>query len=490
MKAEVNISLPIEDAKNERHNLIPPSGPRGEDGLKLLHKGTLTYTRTGLVMLFLWLLWGDFCFTLMEQVIPSIMPLKLKALDTPNWLMAAILTAIPTAMATVVSPVLGYRSDRLRSRWGRRIPFLIIAAPFVALFLTLMAFSPEIGAYIHHIFLTGYTISPSATVIACITVFMIGYKFFDLVSNLIFSYLLNDVVPETHLTRFYALFRIAGIMASASYNYFIFKFGESHMRQILLGVALLYLVGFLQMCCKIKEGKYPPPENDNNCHGFRSGVKTYFKECFIHRIYWYYFLHTACWNIGGASYVFTVFLNLSLGVTLDQHGKILGVAQVLTALLLYPAGMLADRLHPLRVMVWVKIGILMSVLLNMIWLVKTFSPQTNFYILVVITALTLPLNVLYAAAMSPMIMRLLPASRFGQFCSACFMMVSLFSILSGLAAGATFDALRRFFPGVGLGQGLLLPICSSLDVCVFQYRPSLFVAVISRMETLRCGCQL
>jgi len=418
-----------------------------------LRRGTLVYTRAGLAMLFIWLLWGDFCFTLMEQVIPSIMPLKLKALNTPNWLMATILTAIPTAMATVVSPVLGYQSDRLRTRWGRRIPFLFIATPFVALSLCLMAFSPEIGSFIHRTVLAGSNISPAAVIIGCIAVFMMGYKFFDLVSNLIFSYLLNDVVPATHLTRFYALFRIAGIVASASYNYFIFQFGESHTREVLLCAALLYFAGFMQMCWKLKEGEYPPPpETLDKRTGFKSEAKTYFKECFIHRIYWYYFLHTACWNIGGASYIFTIFLNLSLGVTLDQHGKILGVAQILTALLLYPAGMLADRLHPLRVMVWVKIGILASVLLNMIWLFKTFSPQTNFYILVGITALALPLNVMYAAAMSPMIMRLLPASRFGQFCSACFMMVSLFSILSGVAVGATFDLIRHLLPEAVWGK--------------------------------------
>jgi len=466
---------------------ITPDAPASSTVMtEPLGVGTLVYTKAGLSMLFIWLLWGDFCFTLMEQVIPSIMPLKLKALDTPNWLMATILTAIPTAMATVVSPVLGYQSDRLRTRWGRRIPFLFISTPFVALFLFLMALSPEIGAFIHRVFLAGTRISPAAVIIVCIAVFMVGYKFFDLVSGLIFSYLLNDVVPRTHLTRFYALFRIAGIAASASYNYFIFKFGDSHTREILMGAALLYFVGFMQMCWKVKEGEYPPaPETLDKRKGFRSEAKTYFHECFIHRIYLYYFLHTACWNIGGASYVFTLFLNLSLGVTLDQHGKILGVAQVLTALLLYPAGALADRLHPLRVMVWVKIGILASLLLNMIWLVKTFSPQTNFYILVGITAFTLPLNVMYVAATSPMIMRLLPSSRFGQFCSACFMMVSLFSILSSVAVGVIFDLIRRLLPEAAWGKDYcyrFVPVWSFLFFSIGL----VFLLLLFR-EWKRCG---
>jgi maltose/moltooligosaccharide transporter len=30
--------------------------------------GTLVYTKAGLFMLFSWMLWGDFCFSLMESI--------------------------------------------------------------------------------------------------------------------------------------------------------------------------------------------------------------------------------------------------------------------------------------------------------------------------------------------------------------------------------------------------------------------------------------
>ena len=147
--------------------------------------------------------------------------------------------------------------------------------------------------------------------------------------------------------------------------------------------------------------------------------------------------------------------------------------------------MLADRLHPLRVMVWVKVGILAPELLNMIWLVKTFSPQTNFYVLVGIAALTLPLNVMYTAALSPMIMRLLPASRFGQFCSACFMMVSLFSILSGVVVGATFDYIRHLLPEAAWGKDY----CYRFIPCwtfLFSSIGLVFLLLLFR-EWKRCG---
>lgn len=103
------------------------------------------------------------------------------------------------------------------------------------------------------------------------------------------------------------------------------------------------------------------------------------------------------------------------------------------------------HLHRLRAIVWAKSGILLTTLLNMIWLIKEFSPETNCYVRVGITAVTLPVNVLYSAALVPMYMRVMPAQRYGQFYSACFVVTSLFGVMSGVMFGAFFDVLRRCF---------------------------------------------
>lgn len=407
--------------------------------------GTLAYTRSGLLVLFAWLIWGDFCITLMEQVIPSILPLKLKDLNAPDWVLSLIVTSIPYGLGMIANPIIGYKSDHLRTRFGRRIPLMLFATPFVALFLALLAFSPEIGTTIQNWIAEGAAGSQSTVVIVCIAVCMVGYRFFDMVAGHAFVFLLNDVIPPLYLTRFYAISRASGIGVSALYNSFVFQHGLTHMRLILLLAAAIYFAGFTVMCLNVKEGEYPPPPEAVGRHSVWEAIRTYFRECFFHRIYWFFFLHTACWNLGGASLMFMLFLNLSLGITLKQHGQITAVAQVLTVLLLYPAGALADRLHPLRAIVWAKSGILLTTLLNMIWLFKEFSPETNYYVLVCITAVTLPINVLYSAALVPMYMRVLPAQRYGQFYSACFVVTSLFGVMSGVMVGAFFDVLRRVF---------------------------------------------
>src|SRR5690348_15358144 len=81
--------------------------------------GTLRYTKAGLFALFVWLLWGDFCFTVMETVIPSILPLKLQSLQAPNTLIAILMTTMPSALTLLITPAVSFRSDRFRSRWGR-----------------------------------------------------------------------------------------------------------------------------------------------------------------------------------------------------------------------------------------------------------------------------------------------------------------------------------------------------------------------------------
>jgi len=49
-----------------------------------------------------------------------------------------MLTTIPYAMNMVMTPIVSFSSDRYRSRWGRRIPFLIWPTPFIVLFLLLL----------------------------------------------------------------------------------------------------------------------------------------------------------------------------------------------------------------------------------------------------------------------------------------------------------------------------------------------------------------
>ena len=62
-------------------------------------------------------------------MVPSIMPLKLKALGYPNWRLGMIMTTVPGILNIGITPYLSFKSDRYRSKWGRRLPFIIWTLP-------------------------------------------------------------------------------------------------------------------------------------------------------------------------------------------------------------------------------------------------------------------------------------------------------------------------------------------------------------------------
>jgi maltose/moltooligosaccharide transporter len=424
----------------------PAPGPeKAADQGEKFKVGTLSYTKAGLITVFLYLLWGDFCFTLMETVVPSVLPVKFNGLDAPNWVLGLILTTIPNLMATVINPIISFRSDRLRSRWGRRIPFLAGATPFLTVFLILLGYSESIGRWIHAALMEGSG-SELTTVLFVIGTLVVCFQFFNLFITSVYYYLFNDVVPHAFLGRFLALFRMVGTLAGALFNYFVFQFAESHMQEIFLYAALLYFVAFMVMCWKVREGNYPPPdENADGRRGLAADIKTYAKECFTHRFYWYFFLANSAYAMTWVSGSFGVLAATKvIGLDLATFGKIGGAAAIISLVLLYPAGIISDRFHPLRVLLGSTVAqaMLAPFSIAFLFLRGGLSDGTALAIYLGISLIGIPIGTLHNASELPMFMKLLPQERYGQFCSANALVRSVALMGGGLACGAFLDLVK------------------------------------------------
>jgi len=408
--------------------------------------GTLRYTKAGLALLFVWILWGDFCFILMETVVPSVVPIKLNALGAPNWVLGFIGGAIPNLMNMVFNPISSFCSDRYRSRWGRRIPFLFVATPLVVLSLVALGCSEDIGGWLHrHFFFAHASAATQAQVIiGTIAVLMVVFQLFNTVINSVYYYLFNDVVPHAFLARFMALFRMVSCGAAAVFNYFFFQYANTHMREIFIGAALLYLVAFLTMCFKVKEGEYPPAAPLlGNKTGLISGIRTYFTECFSTRLYWYFFLANSLWALMWLGVTYQVFMARSVGISLAEFGKISGGAQILGTLLLYPCGILSDRYHPLRTLIAAQIALLLLMPWWLLFVFVNMNPTAVLWVYIIITALIMPMQTLYTAAELPMYMKILPPERYGQLCSANAMLRSLIQGAGAIVLGGLLDWITR-----------------------------------------------
>jgi MFS family permease len=415
-------------------------------GDKVYHCGTLTYTRPALAILFFWLLWGDFCYMLMETVTPSIMPLRFKELGATNTEMGLILGTIPGIIYSLLNPIISFKSDRFRSRWGRRIPFILASVPFLVVCLVLLAFGDQVGFWIHGKIGTT-AISANRVAIWTFGVFLVIFTFFNTFVTSVFWYLFNDVVPEHLLARFMSWFRIISLGSAALYNFCIFRFAGSHATEIFIGAAVLYGVGFTLMCLNVKEGEYPPPPPyAGGEEGPLAAIKTYGLECHSHRHYWYLWVGTFIGSIGGGVATFGLLFSLAIGLNLTQIGYINGTVSVVVGVLILGSGWLADRYHPIRVVLAACIINLVLVLpANMIWLFWHPTPEKAFWVaLTIAVGFGAPVAALQGVWDPPMLMRLFPRERYGQFCSTNAVWRSIGGIIGGGLAGGFLDVMTHY----------------------------------------------
>lgn len=413
--------------------------------------GTLVYSKAGLFVLFSWMLWGDFCFSLMGEIWRNILPLVLKSEGAPNTMTALVITTIPQAMNFFLNPIISTASDRYRSKRGRRIPFLLYSAPFISFFLILLGFSRELGGLLYGWLgplFPGLTTGLVTGGLICVLI--VGFMFFDLFVATVFYYLFNDVVPPTFIGRFLGCYRVIGGLAGALFNFFVFQYATSHTSLIFLGGAILYLVAFLMLGLNVKEGEYPPPDAMAPKKGFSiEVVKTYFRECFSHRLFRRVFAYSALAGASGAINVFLIFMAFSIGLTIGEVGQVAGVVGVVTVVLSYPMGSMVDRFHPLRVKLIAQAAFCGLTLMQCVFLFHDFPKDTAFWIYASLAGLAIPLHAANLAAAMPMVMRLFPHERFGQFCAANAMCGAFGAVVGSVLAGVFLDGLRRVFAADG-----------------------------------------
>jgi len=413
------------------------------------HVGTLSYTKGALGRLYFWLLWGDFCYFMVETVVPSIVPLKFKHLGASNFLMGIVLMTIPRLLGSTLNPIISFKSDRFRSRWGRRIPFIVVTMPFLVLCFLGLAFVDEISHWLRWAFpVLGNSFPQTTMTLIVLSVFLIIFDFFNTFVTSVFWYLFNDVVPKEFIARFMSWFRMVIMVTGMVYNWLVFKHAETHFQGIFIGAALLYLFGFGAMCLMVKEGEYPPPlENTDGRKGLVSSIKTYVQECMTLPHYWHLFLVGMTSSIAGACNMFNIFFQTkSMGLTLQMVGW-LGIAGAAACFVFVPvSGWLADRYHPIRVVLWGMSLSLLTIPINLIWLFWKPDPWIFFYFSLGQTVfIACPIAMLLQMKDPPLLMRIFPRERYGQFCSARAMLDSIIGIFSGTLAGAYLDILTKLY---------------------------------------------
>ena len=441
----------------------PDSNDVPTPGKKTWRNGTLVYTSGGLAGLFFLLLIGDFALAMRDRSIGPMAQWYLNHLGVPNLLFAILLSSFPAALSLLLGPIISFKSDRLRSRWGRRIPFLLVTTPLAAFGMIGVALTPLVAQWVH-----GHFPEQSALHIAvlCFGVFWAFYEFATIIGGAVFGGLVNDVVPRELLGRFYGLFRAISLIDGMIFNYWIMGKVPDHFTLILVIIGVFYGSVFLWVCLKVKEGDYPPPppqpeplpgREKRLFTGFRAGASTYFRECFTNPYYISVFLMLMVAGLSfGPINTFSIPYANSLGVDMGVYGKYLALTYLISLCLSYFLGWLADRFHPLRMAMVMLAGYAAVTAWGAV-----FATTPNTFL--VAWVLHGVLSGCYFTSAASLGQRLYPKSRFAQFASAAGIVGALAGMVLAPSVGLLIDQSGRIYRYtfvIGCGLSLLALACA------------------------------
>ena len=426
--------------------------------------GTLTYTTGGLIALFCVLLWGDFAWALKDRSVPQIVQLLMKNFGASDLLAGFLIGSLPGAISMILGPIISYKSDRHRGRWGRRIPFLLVPTPFIVLSMVGLAFSPRLGGWLNEA-LGSYSPGLHPSTLICFALFWTVFEFSTVSANTVFGALINDVVPRAVIGRFYGMFRALSLIAGMLFFFWLMGKAETQYVWIFLGIATVYGAGLTVMGVKVKEGQYPPPPAlmpGEKREGFVRAVKTYFRECFSNP---FYLLVAGTLALSWMSFIpvnlFTIFFVKSIGMGMDTYGKCVALTYLISLGLSYAIGAMADRFHPLR------LGLVIQALIAIVALLGGLYARSVVTFGIVLVAYGV-LAGSWMTATASLSLTLLPRAKFAQFHSAMEIVKNLGVMLVGPTVGWTLDNTGHVYRYTYLASFFLLLMALAVGLVLYS----------------------
>lgn len=428
---------------------------------KVYTRGTLTYSLPKLILTVLWIMIGFFTFNTCTALPAKMIPIQLEMFGASDFQKMIIIATIGNVLNMTVCPYVGFKSDRYRSKWGRRIPFILYSMPFIAVSFVLFAFTDKIGAFIAEQHIPFFSSNPYTCGIIVLMFVMFMYQFFFMYVGSVIYYLCNDIIPKEFFAQVMAAINIAVNLGSMVFHLVLYGNAEEWYREIFIYSAIIYAAGTLLMCLMIKEGEYPPIEGEDALNDSSksfiawakklcSGLGIFVKESFSHRIYILRYALTTLSSISAIAYTYSFFLRRELNLDLSAMGKTDGFVGLVNLAayfcVLFVAGKYVNRWHPVRIILYNFIFTQVYTLFNLRWLFGTLSSDAFILSSVIIAIAYVPPSVISGVSSGPYEMLTFPRSRYGSFCSMQALIRSICQAVFGVLFGICMDNFRSFFP--------------------------------------------
>jgi len=305
-------------------------------------------------------------------------------------------------VGSFLQPVTGALSDRARTRWGRRKPFMLLLLPVAVGFLLLMAHPP------------------TPIVVA---VFVLGPLLLGM-GVIAYEVLLPDTVVEEQRGLANGVNRALGFVGGIIFLILAAQAWQSQQWLVFLFVAAALTLGLAVTLFGVRE---PPPPVTLANMPLRWRPSQYLSSVFQYRDATIYILaYFFFWlGLGGITPFVTRFANEDLDVPQNETFILLLAAMVSTLVAAVPAGWLGDRLGKKLVMSW-------GLALFSVFVLAGSQAQDMQQVVVLLVLVGLAQAVPTALAY-PLFTELIPARRMGELTGLSTMIWSLAQPL-----GATF----------------------------------------------------
>lgn len=186
----------------------------------------------------------------------SYMPIFLRDYISSSSIIGFIM-ALDNILALFFYPIIGAFSDRVRTRIGRRMPFIVIGIPVSAFFFALLPFDKTIAS------LLGYSLQGDLT--AAFVIRMLLVMFFIAGMTIYRSpvvALMPDVTPHRHRSTANGVINLmGGVGAVFAYGFGSMMYGVDRALPFIV-TSVIMIASLILMYAFIKEPKVPPVSED------------------------------------------------------------------------------------------------------------------------------------------------------------------------------------------------------------------------------------
>ncbi|HZO87280.1 MAG TPA: MFS transporter [Chthonomonadaceae bacterium] len=307
----------------------------------------------------------------------------------------------------VIQPVVGSASDRLRTRLGRRRPFMLVFTPLSALFMLLTPAASHLPIGVR-----------LTAIVGCIFLFTV---FFNVAFDP-YQALMPDITPEPQRGRVMGLWAFLGVLGQAALVMLpqppAVKFGI---------VAVLMLITTGWTCAMIREPRHP---------AHSAADKSHWQEVFI-ALRGLRILRQARRSlialffsgigIGAVLPFLTLFVEKIAGANDQQAQRMFLVLMLATAAGVIPCGWLTDRIGPKR-MLLLGLALIALASLNGLWVTNL----TQITLVMILAGLG---NAAQSASAYPLLTELVPAEEIGFYTGLQTTALSVASPLTSVLTG-------------------------------------------------------